>query len=427
MHLTRLLSASLCLLIFVLASDKDIQTDNAAEAEERRRPRPRIRRIWEPALGEPFQIVLSAQLDANPRNGPIVPEHVRIFDLDVFDNSRETIMQLKRMGKRVVCYFSAGTAEDWREDFQRIDPKLLGAQLPMWPGERWLDIRSKEVMRLMQTRIRYAARKGCDALDPDNVDGYENERGGGFNPPLTKGDSIKYVRRLSRYARRHGMSMGLKNALEILPNVERDVAFAVNEECVSDPDDGCEPYARFIRSDFRSRGKPVFHIEYVSRIATVGRRLEYPGKSSISTKFTNATSDAIRDYYCLRYQSRLGQKFSTVIKVLSLDGWVLMCDGSEFQTRGRNLEEWENGVKKGRGQARSTSDPDYAMALDNTAEEVDAVSDAQFELQLEQDLVGLNNTSLRKGAMKDRIPSPLYLSGYYGNDQSLGQVGLPQK
>ena len=140
------------------------EVDLSTEAEDRL-----FGRVWKPRMGEPFQIVLSATVDSNRRRGPIVPEHVRIFDIDLFEHDRATIRQLKRAGKKVMCYFSVGTSEDWRDDYKQISPSDMGANLPMWPGERWLNIRSPAILRLMKKRIRYAARKGCDAIDPDNV------------------------------------------------------------------------------------------------------------------------------------------------------------------------------------------------------------------------------------------------------------------
>jgi hypothetical protein len=60
------------------------------------------------------------------------------------------------------------------------------------------------------------------------IDGYDNEKGGGFRRPLAKSDSITYIRKLSREARRYGMSIGLKNSADILKSVDDDVHFAGN-------------------------------------------------------------------------------------------------------------------------------------------------------------------------------------------------------
>lgn len=101
------------------------------------------------------------------------------------------------------------------------------------------------------------------------------------------------------------MSTGLKNAQEILPEVMDFVQFAVNEECVTQTDRNtkCTEY-----NDFLAAGKPVLHIEYVTSKAS-GSRLN-----------------------TLCNMSYNGAQLSTVVKFLSLDGWVEYCDGSTYST-----------------------------------------------------------------------------------------------
>lgn len=66
-------------------------------------------------------------------------------------------------------------------------------------------------------------------VDPDNVDPFNDDfqRGGGFG--LTKEDSVAFLTKMAAEARRYGMSIGLKNAEDILPNVTSIIQFAVNE------------------------------------------------------------------------------------------------------------------------------------------------------------------------------------------------------
>lgn len=68
-------------------------------------------------------------------------------------------------------------------------------------------------------------------LDPDNVDPFNDDfnRGGGFQ--LTKDDSVAFLKKMAAEAKRYGMSVGLKNAEDILPNVTDIIQFAVNEVC----------------------------------------------------------------------------------------------------------------------------------------------------------------------------------------------------
>ena len=126
------------------------------------------------------------------------------------------------------------------------------------------------------------------------LDGYSNDNGLG----LTQADATAFQKKMATEAHQYGMAIGLKNAEEILPDVKGDIEFAVNEECTKTG--RCSWYL-----DLLAAGKPVFHIEY--------------GTAADMANF------------CLQSMSQ-GQEFDTVIKNLSLDGWVLYCDGSQYTT-----------------------------------------------------------------------------------------------
>ena len=116
-------------------------------------------------VGQTFQIVLSNILDMSQ---PLTP-NAAVWDIDLWDNDIATMSALKAMGKIVVCYFSAGTYEDWRSDASQFVSQDLGLGLALWPGERWLNISSPRVRAIMTSRIQLAKSKGCDAIDPDNT------------------------------------------------------------------------------------------------------------------------------------------------------------------------------------------------------------------------------------------------------------------
>jgi Glycoside-hydrolase family GH114 len=103
-----------------------------------------------------------------------------------------------------------------------------------------------------------------------SIDGYSNERGGGFIPELTRDDSVAYLKRQADEAAKYGMGIGLKNSQAILRNVSSFIQFAVNEECAFNQE--CGEYDFFLTS-----GKPVFQIEYgtqsdVAKSCTPGPR-----------------------------------------------------------------------------------------------------------------------------------------------------------
>ncbi|KAH7109165.1 glycoside hydrolase superfamily [Dactylonectria estremocensis] len=257
--------------------------------------------IWQPAVGDSWQIVLMKPIKVD---GGIVTPDVKIYDLDVYDNDANTIKALQKSGKKVICYFSAGSWENWRDDKDDFEKADLGKVLEGWPDERWIDVRSDNVRKIMKKRIEFAAEKGCDAIDPDNVDGFQNDNG----LDLTAQDAIDFVRFLSETASSYNMSTGLKNAGDIIADVLEHVHFSVNEQCVKYSE--CEAFAAFIKAD-----KPVFHIEYP---AGTSRKV-----------LTSARKET-----CSHSGNAAGTKgFSTVIKKMTLDGWVEYCgQGKTYST-----------------------------------------------------------------------------------------------
>ena len=94
----------------------------------------------------------------------------KAIDIDLFDNTA-AIKEIAKT-KQVICYFSAGSREDWRSDAGQFKSGDYGQALDGWPGENWVNVKSTNVRAIMKKRIEAAAAAGCTAIDPDNVDGY---------------------------------------------------------------------------------------------------------------------------------------------------------------------------------------------------------------------------------------------------------------
>lgn len=132
--------------------------------------------LWKPAANTTWQIVLSRPIKMESPTYRLAADF-EVYDIDLFENtdkgkSTATIDNLHRQGKKVICYFSAGSYEPYRPDSDQFTSDDLGADLEGWPGEKWLDLRSDNVARIMKARIQLAAKMGCDAIDPDNMDAY---------------------------------------------------------------------------------------------------------------------------------------------------------------------------------------------------------------------------------------------------------------
>lgn len=186
---------------------------------------------------------------------------VDAYDIDLFDAPEATISALGALGRLVVCYFSAGSSEDWRPDFSRFTSADLGNNLDGWPGERWLDIRSANVRAIMEDRLDLAAQKGCQAVEPDNVDAYTASTG--F--PLTAQDQLDYNRWLATEAHLRLLAVGLKNDLDQVTDLVDDFDFAVNEECHDYSE--CDLLVPFLDA-----GKPAWNAEYADSLGEAQTR-----------------------------------------------------------------------------------------------------------------------------------------------------------
>jgi hypothetical protein len=199
---------------------------------------------WQPVPRTSWQWQLTGEIDTS--------FDVQMYDIDLFDAPQSTIDQLHTDGRVVICYFSAGSWEDWRPDADQFPDSVLGKPLEGWPGEKWLDIRQLGVLGpIMGARLDLAVQKGCDGVEPDNVDGYANNSG--F--PLSYQDQLTYNTWIADQAHARGLSVGLKNDLDQVGDLLPYFDWALNEECFSY--DECDLLLPFVGAD-----KAVFGVEY---------------------------------------------------------------------------------------------------------------------------------------------------------------------
>ena len=229
---------------------------------------------------------------------------------------------------------------------------LLGRQWPEFPDERWVNIKNGTSHELIKRRIALANRIGCDAVDPDNIDGYgvdsdtelpDNEKVH-LPPPslplpnvdlnvsqtgwnLVQEDDIKFMKNLSTYAhslttlRGYTMLIGQKNAPELASALLQYVDFAVLEDCKSlfdnKPENAfCSEFQSFITG---GNQKPVLSIEYPTSLEN--------GKGTGNCRSTGA-NDAQYKASCDTTKGNAG--FTTVLKIKEgkgeLNGCTQYCD-----------------------------------------------------------------------------------------------------
>ena len=244
--------------------------------------------LWQPAVGTKWQIVLQAPINETEIDVPV-------YDIDLFDGTTSIISWAQGKGRKVICYFSAGSYEDWRPDSASFKPEDYGNGLEGWEGEYWLNTSSANARNIMLARLDQAAKKGCDGVDPDNIDGYENASG----LDLTTDTAVDFVTFLADAAHARNMSFGLKNGAKILSRVLNLIQWNIVEQCLQF--DECDGYKPVIDA-----GKPVFLIEY----PTTDEKPSY-------------VSDEKKQEIC--GSTKIPHGFSTILKNMNLDEWIVQC------------------------------------------------------------------------------------------------------
>lgn len=177
---------------------------------------------------------------------------VDVYIVDLFDRLVDnTIRDLHNDGREVLCYLSVGTYEHWRPDAVLFSSQLIGSRHSEFGDERWLDISQAVVGKLMVNRLEAARKLGCDGVELDNIDGYMTDTG--FS--IDREQHVRFARMLANEAHKRGLSVAVKNGLDLLPQISDYFDLAINEQCLEWGE--CGHYADFIAS-----GKPVFNAEY---------------------------------------------------------------------------------------------------------------------------------------------------------------------
>ncbi|ORY75863.1 hypothetical protein LY90DRAFT_314474, partial [Neocallimastix californiae] len=202
---------------------------------------------YQPKPGTKFQWQLS---NCNKVNTSV---NADVFDIDLFETPEKKIKELQNKGKKVICYFSGGTIESWRDDAEDfLNKGVVLAEMEDWENENWVNINSSKLKPLIQNRLDIAVEKGCDGVEIDNVDGYtfdEND--------FTYSQQLKFNKWLADEAHKRNLSIGLKNDMDQIKDLLPFYDWALNEECYEYGE--CEKYKPFIEAN-----KAVFGVSYIT-------------------------------------------------------------------------------------------------------------------------------------------------------------------
>jgi hypothetical protein len=175
---------------------------------------------WQPAPGTSWQWQLSGR--------PEALLDVDAYDLDGFDTSQATVDRIHANGGKAICYISVGSWENWRPDRGRFPKRVLGRDYYGWPRERWLDVRQLDALApTIEARMDVRKEKGFDAVEPNNMDGYQNRTG--FN--ITYAQQLRFNTFLAEAAHETGLAIAMKNDPDQVEDFVELYDFAITEDC----------------------------------------------------------------------------------------------------------------------------------------------------------------------------------------------------
>ncbi len=234
---------------------------------------------WRPIPGLTWQWQLTGKLNLDLQTD--------VIDVDL-DVDRSVVDYYHSRGTKVICYISVGSYENWRSDASQFPVEVLGKDYEGWSGEKWLDIRRIDLLApIMLARLDRCAAKGFDGVEPDNMQIWDNDTG--F--PLTYADQLQYSLWLAEEAHKRGLSIGQKNAPDMVSDLVNVYDFAITEDAFYYG--WAEQMLPYIAAN-----KPVFAAEYT----------DLPGDFQV---------------FC-RQSKELG--FSTILKKRDLNAWLETCE-----------------------------------------------------------------------------------------------------
>lgn len=239
---------------------------------------------WKPAAGISFDWDLDDIRGSDTFYSAVV-------DVDAFTTSAETVAALHAAGKKVIAYISVGTLEDDRPDASLLPKEVIGKTYDEWPHEKWIDIRQIDKLDAwLNERIAMIVEKGFDGVEPDNMDGYDNETGFAISIDDTK----KYADYLIELMHKNGLSIGQKNIADLTAEYAAKFDWALTE-------DAFQQGWQNSMTQYIQLNKPVFAVEY----------------TDVTTQIT------FENTVCPKARA---MGFTTILKKRGLDKWTYKCE-----------------------------------------------------------------------------------------------------
>lgn len=135
--------------------------------------------------------------------------------LDPFcDNVVEYIPRVKASKNQIGGYISAGTGENWRDDFGELEPYLSKKVWGEWAGEYYVSQTTTGILPIMKRRIDKMASWGLDWVEFDNMDWLNDENKAEYGLKASEAEAKVYINALCDYTHKKGMKCMAKNSIK---------------------------------------------------------------------------------------------------------------------------------------------------------------------------------------------------------------------
>jgi len=146
-----------------------------------------------------------------------------------YDNVVPNIPTLKAYGNQVAGYISAGTGENWRDDFGELEPYLTSKVWDEWAGEYYVS-QTTGALPIMKRRIDKMASWGLEWVEFDNMDWLDDASKAGYGLVATQTEAKAYINALCDYTHQKGMKCMAKNTVEGFENFDGVLYESYNKE-----------------------------------------------------------------------------------------------------------------------------------------------------------------------------------------------------
>ena len=217
--------------------------------------------FWQPFPKTSFQIQFTGDINTS------IP--AKVYILDGLTAPQTAIDALHAVNKKVVCQVSVGTVVGGSVEYSVLTEDMIGKAADKVANTYYVDIKNPSVLRIVEDRLDALVPKGCDAVLTKDAENWGKDTG--FS--VTQEDQLRFNLWMVRAAHELGLSIGLYDDQDQIPDLVDSYDFAFSDQCYAK--DECAKFLPFIEE-----GKALFNVEYTGNKDTV---CAYANEMEVST------------------------------------------------------------------------------------------------------------------------------------------------